>query len=60
MINALLDVLHENTSRLRYLSTKVDDLSAAFGGGYIDDVNTGYTGNNVDDIIFAAEEEVVV
>ena len=53
MINGLLDVLHETTDRLRYISDRVDKMQYAFGDGYIEDVL--YTGHQVDDIIFAPE-----
>ena len=50
MINALLDVLHENTDRLRYLSDRVDALSSAYGEGYVD--SDAYAGHLVDYVLF--------
>ena len=50
MINALLDVLHENTDRLRYLSDRVDALSSAYGEGYVD--SNAYAGHLVDYVLF--------
>ena len=53
MINALLDVLHENTDRLRYLSSRIDDISSAYGEGYVEP--NAYTGHLVDYVLFTPE-----
>ena len=53
MINALLDALHENVDRLRYLTERIDSMGYAFGEDYVD--GNAYSGHVVDDVLFAPE-----